>query len=65
MIREGSVRWDPDSDLLLCGHGGWPSQPSVDFLSEAFVSRTFSVGAEGNEKHRLIDGGEVCPLLIC
>lgn len=65
--EQGPVRWGPVSDLLLCRHRaveGRSPQPSVDFLLEAFISRTFSVGAEGDEKHRLVDGGEVRPLLI-
>lgn len=55
------------SNLLLCADGaveGRPPQPSVDVLSEAFTCRAFSVGAEGDEKHGLIDCGRVRPLPI-
>ena len=55
-------------DLLCRGDGaveGWPPQPAVDLLSEAFSTRAFSGGDEGYENHRLIDCRDVCHLLIC
>lgn len=50
-------------DLLLGGNGALEGQPPLP-LAGLFAGATISIGAGGGEKHRLIDFGEACPLVI-
>lgn len=49
--------------LLLGGNGASEGQPPLP-LAGLFAGAAISIGAGGDEKHRLIDFGGVCPLVV-